>query len=383
MGSWNETCGLSNLPIGVGDKVVFLLLTQNPYADHVGRSGCYTGDFFFPRSIPLYGKYDDYGTVLIDDGQEAIIDLIKQGFAVDLIPQEASQYRHGPINMGEWTIYTLQDWLHEGKVRIDKNALHRESDKENAEMYAKLAAGEAAREAAEGITNPDYAETRRKGMEALAARQLVSPSPVYKLIIRRDVWDTFTSTSCKAWYGEYSLERYRKEADAVIDNLSQKLTEDDGLGGLPEGTRKEFRRLNIMMFDSDKENAFSSRFMSIGGGSGDPPYEVTNRWYAKRMVDSVMDGTMTTDALREIFYRMAELAQVEHIMAMTRRAWAPTVGMGSQSEENELALEVFVKLARVAEGAILDRIEDLKEYDKDDAKKAARDLKKLKKRLGF
>lgn len=377
MGSWNETCGLSNLPICPGEKVIFLLLTQNPYSDHVGRSGCYHGDFFFPRSIPLTGTYDDYGKVAIDEGQDAIIDLIKQGFAVDLIPQEAEKYRHGPMNMDTWTIDSLQDWLHEGKVRIDKNALNRESDKQMAKFYEKVRAKDAELNA----KDPARAEAARKGEEMLAARQLVSPSPIYKLIIRRDVWDAFTSIQCRAWYGVYTLAKYQEGADQVIDKITSAPVEKDG--DLPElkAMRSELR---MMLLDLDRENPFVSRFMGIGGGgSGDPPFEVSNHWYNKRLVDGLFNGTVTADEARAIFHRQAELAQVEHVMAMTRRAWAPTTGMGSQSEETELCLEVFAKLARVTEAAILKGIEERREWDEDEAEAAETRYKNLKNRLGI
>jgi hypothetical protein len=60
MGSFAATCSVSQLTISGGDDVVFLLLTENPYRDSIR---CYPWADWFPRTYPLYGKYNDYGSV--------------------------------------------------------------------------------------------------------------------------------------------------------------------------------------------------------------------------------------------------------------------------------------------------------------------------------
>lgn len=62
MGSFAYTCAISGLPIEAGDKVRYLLLTKNPY--HSGAENtCYIHDLWFPRTFPLKGSYNDYGSV--------------------------------------------------------------------------------------------------------------------------------------------------------------------------------------------------------------------------------------------------------------------------------------------------------------------------------
>jgi hypothetical protein len=62
MGSFAYTCAISGLPIEAGDKVRYLLLTKNPY--HNGAENtCYIHDLWFPRTFPLKGSYNDYGSV--------------------------------------------------------------------------------------------------------------------------------------------------------------------------------------------------------------------------------------------------------------------------------------------------------------------------------
>lgn len=62
MGSFDLTCCISGLPIRGGDAVMYLLLTENPYAEGRG-AGCYITDRWFPRTLPLRATYNDYGSV--------------------------------------------------------------------------------------------------------------------------------------------------------------------------------------------------------------------------------------------------------------------------------------------------------------------------------
>ncbi len=62
MGCWNETCLLTNMPICHGDPSVFMILAQSMYrgADHHIYN---VHDVYVPAGLPLFGIYDDYGTI--------------------------------------------------------------------------------------------------------------------------------------------------------------------------------------------------------------------------------------------------------------------------------------------------------------------------------
>ena len=63
MGSFNQTCGVSQLPIQCGDPVALFLVVQGRrYDDEGDGSGAiYNDDYWSPRSIQLYAEYADYG----------------------------------------------------------------------------------------------------------------------------------------------------------------------------------------------------------------------------------------------------------------------------------------------------------------------------------
>lgn len=61
MGCWNQTCGLSNLPILGGEPVVVVLCC---YA----RYGSSNEGEWFPVSLPVEGEYDEYGFIEYEQG---------------------------------------------------------------------------------------------------------------------------------------------------------------------------------------------------------------------------------------------------------------------------------------------------------------------------
>lgn len=64
MGSWNETCFLSNLAIEGGDPVVGFLVAIHHYTDQNPYLGShYATDTGSPFGLPFYGKYNSYGTI--------------------------------------------------------------------------------------------------------------------------------------------------------------------------------------------------------------------------------------------------------------------------------------------------------------------------------
>lgn len=82
MGSFDVTCCISDLTIGVGDKVRVLLLTENPYEE--STNACTLTDMWFPRTFPVEAVYDDYGRAN-EAKPKFMTDLWQEGFKRDLV----------------------------------------------------------------------------------------------------------------------------------------------------------------------------------------------------------------------------------------------------------------------------------------------------------
>ena len=89
MGSWNETCMLSGLPIQPGDSCYTVILAENPEVYDI----CYPTSSYIPLFI-CRGIYDDYGR-LVDiqgEGLEAFLNTWnKHGGVIDLDSEQPVQ----------------------------------------------------------------------------------------------------------------------------------------------------------------------------------------------------------------------------------------------------------------------------------------------------
>ena len=80
MGCWHGTCGVSNLPIHHGDKVMTLVIKVPLPRKIENQSGaCYANEFAAPVTLAFEAEYDDYG--LVENVKENIItEKIKEIF---------------------------------------------------------------------------------------------------------------------------------------------------------------------------------------------------------------------------------------------------------------------------------------------------------------
>lgn len=128
MGSFDFTCTISGLPIGAGDKVRYLLLTQNPY-HHGKRAGdmtVYPTDVWFPRTFPLRGKYNDYGNVEdLQAGPQA--DAWIAGLNVDMVEKGwGDNTCHDVPTKKSMPLSDILEAVREGRVHVRRDVGSRE-----------------------------------------------------------------------------------------------------------------------------------------------------------------------------------------------------------------------------------------------------------------
>ena len=76
MGSWIETCAISGLPINHGHEVGVIYLTQSSRRPDLMRD-CYSTDSWRPCTLPIWGKYDDYGRIAFHE-HKSQADLLRR-----------------------------------------------------------------------------------------------------------------------------------------------------------------------------------------------------------------------------------------------------------------------------------------------------------------
>lgn len=114
MGSWNKTCGLSNLPIRCGDRVYVFVLEQNDEID----SHCYATHLYSPLLLPFESTYNDYGGG--EDSAGPCFDLIMNGLKDCLVEQEQGEnpYHDIPVTKAAWNEELFFDSVHEGRLVV-------------------------------------------------------------------------------------------------------------------------------------------------------------------------------------------------------------------------------------------------------------------------
>lgn len=120
MGSFDETCALSGLPITAGDAVRHLLLTQSPEC-RGGAAGRFThGQFgrWAPRVIPVRGTYDGYGRVT-DVRFQVQRDLWMRAFREDLVERGTGENAtRGGCVTKQSSLDAILEQVYEGRVCV-------------------------------------------------------------------------------------------------------------------------------------------------------------------------------------------------------------------------------------------------------------------------
>ncbi len=118
MGSFAMTCAISGLPIEAGDEVKFFLLTENPYVGNKNHNACYSTDWWFPRTFPIDGKYNDYGLVE-NIKKDFMTNLWLDGLKLDIIPQGIGDNQIHDISTSKYMSFKeFLDALQEGRIFV-------------------------------------------------------------------------------------------------------------------------------------------------------------------------------------------------------------------------------------------------------------------------
>lgn len=109
MGCFNGTCGVSNLPIISGDQIALLFLVSNSAPDN-DAGHCHSNDMWSPSFFPLYGEYNDYGSIENYKNDWITKDILARVKA-HVIEKEAGENEYHDLEVKADTINTMEDLL--------------------------------------------------------------------------------------------------------------------------------------------------------------------------------------------------------------------------------------------------------------------------------
>lgn len=106
MGSWNETCGVTQLPILWKDKVRLFILIPSMSNDQSSTT-CHPEDRFVPFALPVLGTYDDYGGIE-DVVQDWNTKLIEKWARTSFVSEPDALGKTLPIDTTENLVHAIE-----------------------------------------------------------------------------------------------------------------------------------------------------------------------------------------------------------------------------------------------------------------------------------
>lgn len=290
MGSWNNTCGLTNLPIHAGEAVYVFPINEKDLSKY--RSHCYSHAFYKPMIIPFTAEYNDYGA-----GENCT------GISFDLFIEE------------------MRRELVE--LEVGENEYH--------DIAVKR----------EGFGEEQFFEAVHED-RLFVKGWGTTDRPVYFTMVRKDVADRmWNEWSFDMWKGskgevpagfefdEYYIKNvtYAKLATLVpkfLSELSEKIKELTN----DELMIDRYISRSLLMRDN-----LAAKFLLEGVFRTLENYDFWDLLNAKECIIKYIE-TDQLDKAEEFIHTLMIGCMVNSMMESTRRIWLPVMHMGSQSEEH-------------------------------------------------
>jgi len=311
MGCWDETCGVTQVPIVSGDPVALIFLTNcNAYHDkeypdnHSGH--CYSTDIWSPRALPVLAKYNDYGGIE-EFAENWNTEWIIKGFQRDLIekPLGENEYHDHAVLRAEVNIERLVDLVHDNRVEI---------------------------------------------LNAYTQKPVV----IGFMMVHGWVWDMWTTSLIHPWQDDISLDQVIAHGVEFYNGLVSLLDQSASDGQIP---------MNLYTFRGvvDHTNSFSA--FGDSGNIDNIGVQTGIRGYREKLLTMAKQGlaayhpdvvTVITDIARYLCFH-------SH-MDVLRKTYAPQSGKGSQTQ----AFDQHIALAQGAVAWMRDKKDSCDECDEHD-----------------
>jgi hypothetical protein len=287
MGSWNNTCGLTNLPIHAGEAVYVFPIKEKDLSKY--RSHCYATALYKPMLIPFTAKYNDYGAG--EDCTGVALDLTMEELRRELVELEVGEnkYHDIAVKRDAFDVDLFFEAVHEDRLFMR-----------------------------------GWAETDR---------------PVYFTMVRKDVadrmWNEWTFDMWKGSEGKVP-EGFESDQYYVKNVTYAKLATL-----LPQYLNILAETLKLM---DDEDKVIRRIFKRDVLSASNTLLESTFRAFENFEFWDLLNGRDTIfnfiergelDKAEE-FIRMFMMGlMINSMMESTRRVWLPVMHMGSQSEEHD------------------------------------------------
>lgn len=269
MGSWYETCLISNLPIVWHTDARLVVLTQNNgYEGQLFSGGfCYATGTWHPRALPIKGKYNDQGT-LEKIPKNLNTEILLDSFAAaSVIPDDRDRIKEVPKKLNK-----ILDLVERGRIK-DKD---------------------------------DYAHR---------------PVLVGQTLIREDVYQAVLRCPLTEFWFDAGLDFQKAEAERYLEEC------------IVRGRKlraKDFDRIFSWRDDLKEGNAF---LKSSDSGTECPRCIWQYKLWLEEKCFKTEPTAEEKETYKQLLHEMVELLHINRFMQATRKHWSPQQGKGSQDRD--------------------------------------------------
>src|SRR5579864_3769003 len=264
MGCWNETCGLTQMPICGGDPVRLFLIVENAYP-RGSRDVCisYGSELWRPFGLPLKGTYDEYGR-LENIEEDCMSDFLLESLREMVV--EVPNRMGDVFKREELTWETAIDFLTDEGLRVtdpfDVANITKKLDKILAEVKALVP------------DLPDNGWSSERSKMADEQKKMVEEDPrvvtMYHMMVHEDVYQAVLNYKVPAerfssWTNGDMKEAMRQGAKDYIAQVRQEVAERANMSDKELASISRMMKLSRSM---DMHNRFVSITNHLDGSYG-------------------------------------------------------------------------------------------------------------------
>lgn len=291
MGCWNQTCGLTQIHIRAGEKVMVFPLVES-HRD----SMCYSTPFWTPFPIPFASEYNDYGGGENSSGigLDMIIECLQKKLVE--IEQGENQYHDIAVKREGFNEDLFWEAIHEMRLKIDTHGKQKEVG---------------------------FVMFKQSIVDYLIEHEEFSH------------YEGYDKTGSK--YTHYKFADVLTSLDTVLDKLFA--VDEDDLDDVPEEMRAKLkqimRRYRMVegaandVYEADNHN-WAAEWLRYGQGSH-LGYSGFSSSILEDKLGEYIDAN-DREGGRELLTQYLTMHFIDSFMMGTRKFWSPQAGAGSQND---------------------------------------------------
>lgn len=363
MGCWNETCGVTQMPIEGGDPVRLFLLIQKESYDSEHGIMHYTTDLWRPFGLPLKGTYDEYGRI------ENIEEDVLSEILLDSLKETIVEV---PTRMGD--IFKREDLTWETAIEFLTDEGLRVTDPYHISHITKKLDAIRADFKKQFPQLPDNGWSSERSNMADLQKKEVEDDPaimnVYHMMVHEDIYQAFMNYKVPAerfssWSGGVLKDILYADAEKYVARVREEL---EVTANMSEIEKLKHGSLSRFLRGDDYENRFSFLTGRLNGGYGAGSHLGK---YLDFIEKRIQDGAADDDPqIKLITDQFIQFAMFNQSMTFLRKLWMPQTGKGGQDREYTIHKYLGQVIVDFSDKKIKAWDEMMKEYGEDEEEDA-------------